>query len=118
MKHLIVLLSALFLIATVGTSAQAASDMNDWKRSLITAVTKNQSYPRAAIAREIEGKAKVSLVVAADGTITAHEVIQPTGNDILDNEIPKLVAKLNPLPALPKGQDSLKFVLPLEWSLQ
>ncbi|MFC4346400.1 energy transducer TonB [Kordiimonas lipolytica] len=113
-----------FLVATLVLSftfasapASAADDMKSWKIAVIKAVAKNQRYPRSAIAREIEGKAKVRLVVSADGTITSHEILEETGQSILDSEIPKLVEKLNPLPALPGGEQELSFVLPLNWTL-
>jgi len=111
------LVAATALIA-VSSQATAADTMQSWKVALLRAVSQNQSYPRAALMREIEGKAKVRLIVAADGTITAHEILEATGQDLLDREIPKLVAKLNPLPALPEGQTDMKIVLPLEWALQ
>jgi len=113
-----------FLVATLVLSftfasapASAADDMKSWKIAVIKAVAKNQRYPRSAIAREIEGRAKVRLVVSADGTITSHEILEETGQSILDSEIPKLVEKLNPLPALPSGEQELSFVLPLNWTL-
>ncbi|NVJ99896.1 MAG: energy transducer TonB [Alphaproteobacteria bacterium] len=106
-----------FAFATVTPAAKAADDMKSWQRAVIKSVAKNQRYPRSAIAREIEGKAKVRLVVTADGTITSHEVVEQTGEKVLDDEIPKLVEKLNPLPALPAGKDGLTFVLPLNWTL-
>lgn len=121
MKFSTVLKSTLVAATTViAVSSQAAATdtMKSWKTALLRAVTQNQTYPRAALMREIEGKAKVRLVIAADGTITAHEILETTGNDLLDREIPKLVAKLNPLPALPEGQADMKIVLPLEWALQ
>lgn len=114
------LMAAVALGLVFGVSApeaNAADDMKSWQISLVKAVAKNQRYPRSAIAREIEGRAKVRLVVSADGTITSHEIVQDTGESILDAEIPKLVEKLNPLPALPDGKDSLTFVLPLNWTL-
>jgi len=94
----------------------AVGDMTGWKKAVVKAVAKKQKYPRSAIAREIEGKAKVRLVVAADGSITSHEVVEPTGEAVLDKEIPKLVKRLNPFPALPSGQ-GISFTLPLSWSL-
>lgn len=108
---------ALFALMAVATPTTAASDMTAWKKAVVKAVVQNQKYPRSAQVREIEGKAKVRLVVSKDGTITAHEIVESTGEEILDREIPKLVAKLNPLPALPEGQSDLQFVLPLEWAL-
>jgi len=113
----------LFAAATMGIAFGAASapaqadDMKAWKIKVIKSVAKNQRYPRSAIAREIEGKAKVRLIVAGDGTITSHEIVEETGQKVLDREIPKLVEKLNPLPALPNGQSEMSFVLPLNWTL-
>ena len=43
--------------------------------------------------------------------------MEGTGQDVLDREIPKLVKRLSPLPALPEGRTQLSFVLPLDWSL-
>lgn len=111
------LLAAALSLSFFSFSAIAASDMDAWKSEVTKSVAKNQRYPRAALAREVEGKAKVRLTVAADGTISNHEIIEPTGESSLDNEIPRLVKRLSPLPSLPEGRSELSFVLPLDWSL-
>lgn len=108
--------AAAICLSTASVPAQA-NDMKKWQIEVVKSVAKNQRYPRSAIAREIEGKAKVRLVVAADGSITSHEIVEATGESVLDSEIPKLVEKLNPLPALPGGQTEMSFVLPLSWTL-
>lgn len=115
-KVFAVAIALTFAFGAVSTSA-SASDMNSWKKAVAKKVAKKQKYPRAALAREIEGKAKVRLVVAADGSISSHEVVQETGQAILDKEIGKLVQRLNPLPALPEDRTELSFVLPLSWTL-
>ena len=115
-KIFAVAIALTFAIGTATTSA-SASDMNSWKRAVAKKVAKKQKYPRAALAREIEGKAKVRLIVAADGSISSHEVVEETGEAILDKEIVKLVERLNPLPALPEDRTELSFVLPLSWTL-
>ena len=109
-------IAAVFAFGTLSVSA-SASDMNTWKRAVAKKVASNQKYPRAALAREIEGRAKIRLVVAADGSITTHEIVEETGETVLDREIPKLVKRLNPLPALPEDRTELSFVLPLSWTL-
>jgi len=106
----------MFAFGVVATPANAA-DMTSWKKAVAKKVAKKQKYPRSALAREIEGRAKVRLHVTADGTINAHEIVQETGESVLDREIPKLVTRLNPLPALPDGKTELSFVLPLNWRL-
>jgi len=108
---------ALMFAFTVVVAPAQASDMASWKKAVAKKVAKKQKYPRSALSREIEGRAKIRLHVAADGAITAHEVVEETGESILDREIPKLVDRLNPLPALPDGKTELSFVLPLNWRL-
>ncbi|TNE67928.1 MAG: energy transducer TonB [Alphaproteobacteria bacterium] len=110
-------IAATFAFGALATPASADA-MDDWKHEVMKSVAKNQKYPRAALAREIEGTAKVRLVIAADGTITAHEVLEETGESVLDREIPKLVERLNPLPALPEGTPEMSLVLPLTWALR
>ncbi|GHF14111.1 hypothetical protein GCM10017044_05250 [Kordiimonas sediminis] len=101
----------------MGSAVSAAGDMKSWQQAVVKMVQKNQKYPRSAVSREIEGKAKVRISVAADGAITTYEIAEATGETVLDREIPKLMERLNPLPALPEGQTELTFVLPLNWSL-
>lgn len=110
---------AIALTFAFGATSMSASaeDMTSWKKAVAKKVAKKQKYPRAALAREIEGKAKVRLIVAADGSISSHEIVQETGQAILDKEIVKLVGRLNPLPALPEDRTELSFVLPLSWTL-
>jgi periplasmic protein TonB len=119
MKTLNKLIAAFALtIAFSLVAAPAHADgMKDWKRAVAKKVAKKQKYPRSALAREIEGRAKVRLNVSADGTISSHEIVLETGESVLDREIPKLVKRLNPLPALPDGKTELSFVLPLNWRL-
>lgn len=112
-----VLVLAAFCAVASTTTAFAFEDLTAWKKAVAKKVAKNQKYPRSALAREIEGKAKIRLTVAADGAITAHEIIEDTGAAVLDREIPKLVKRLNPLPSLPAGQDEVSFILPLDWRL-
>lgn len=118
MRIFVPLLSAVAItIGLIATPVSANEDLSNWKTAVVKAVSKKQRYPRSALAREIEGKAKVRLMVRADGTIAHHEVVEATGESILDKEIPRLVKRLNPLPSLPAGREELSFVLPLDWSL-
>ncbi|WCL54428.1 energy transducer TonB [Gimibacter soli] len=116
-KNIATVAVAAALLGSTVSFAAAAKDMNDWRREVVSEISKKQTYPRSALSAEIEGKAKVRLTVAPDGAITASEIIEPTGQQVLDDEIPQLINRLNPLPSLPEGQAALTFVLPLTWSL-
>ncbi|MCJ9428076.1 energy transducer TonB [Kordiimonas marina] len=109
--------AALLSVSLAGTAYAGAADMKAWRISVVKEIAKKQRYPRAAQVREIEGTAKVKIVVAADGTIKSSEVLQPTGKDVLDQEIPKLLKRLT-LPALPAGESEMSLVLPLSWTLR
>lgn len=115
-KNMFAAFAALTVMGLISVPAQAM-DMNGWKKAVIKKVASSQRYPRAAMAREIEGKAKIRLTVDATGAITNHEIVQGTGEDVLDSELPKLVDRLNPLPSLPDGKTELSFVLPVSWTL-
>ena len=108
------------LISAMAVPAFAADDLKSWQREIVKLVAKKQVYPRAALSREIEGKAKVKLTVDRNGNIASHEIIEKTGYDVLDNEIENLVERLNPLPTPPSdiSDDNLSFVLPLAWVIQ
>lgn len=116
------LVLGLSVIAGIGTAAVAVSadPVKDWQRSIAVAVAKKQVYPRSALRRELEGTAKVKVTLGRDGTIAAFETLESTGHDELDREIPKLMERINPLPAPPGelADSDLVFVLPLAWVLQ
>ncbi len=111
------LLAAAMAASVLSSPSRAADTMDAWKTQVVKAVAKKQRYPRSALAREVEGKAKIRLTVLSDGTISGHEIVEPTGQNVLDKEIPRLVKRLSPLPSLPAGRDEVSFVLPLDWSL-
>ncbi|WP_262692908.1 energy transducer TonB [Kordiimonas aestuarii] len=113
--YLLAFVGLVFISATSNTAV--ADAMQDWQREVVQKVAAKQGYPRMAVARQLEGSAKVRLTVAADGTISTFEIVEATGEDVLDKAIPKLMDRLNPLPPLPSGQNELSFVLPLTWSL-
>ncbi|MAU40648.1 MAG: hypothetical protein CMF31_03405 [Kordiimonas sp.] len=97
-----------------------ANDIKSWQGKVVKLISKKQVYPRAALANEIEGKAKVRVSIDRTGAITNYEVVQPTGTDVLDNEVPKLISRINPLPQPPSSlsDEQMTFMLPLSWVIQ
>jgi TonB family protein len=114
------------LMAVIATSfiasssfAAAAGDIKGWQKKISKLVARKQVYPRAAMRKELEGRAKVKLSIARDGTITNFELIQSTGHKILDKEVPKLIKRINPLPTPPEDvtDKQLSLVLPVTWRI-
>lgn len=125
-KHLNRLLKAapIALIAlgltSIAVAPALAGDVASWQKSVVTLISKKQVYPRAALASAVEGKAKVKVSIDRSGNIKNFEVLQPTGSALLDDEVPKLMSRINPLPAPPAElpDANLSFVLPLSWALE
>ncbi|MCK0069371.1 energy transducer TonB [Kordiimonas laminariae] len=115
-------LSAATLIAASFAIAAPvqADERSDWTKAIAKKVAKSHVYPRSAIQREIEGRAKVRITIDRAGAITNYEVVEPTGKKVLDKVIPRMVKKMSPLPTPPGsvGDNDLTFILPITWRLQ
>jgi protein TonB len=101
-------------------NAWAGDSISDWKTDVVKLVARKQVYPRAALSREIEGTAKVQLTIDRTGHVTSYDVVQPTGHPELDEDIPKLVKRIDPLPQPPSelADKDLTLTLPLNWVIQ
>ena len=108
-----------FGVAGFSTVAQA-NDIKKWQTKIVKLVAKKQVYPRSAMRKELEGRAKVRVSIDRTGAIVGHEIVQATGLPVFDKEIPKLIKRINPLPAPPASltDGQLSFVLPLSWAIR
>lgn len=101
-------------------AAMAGDAINSWKTDVVNLIARKQVYPRAALSHEIEGSAKVEITIDRSGHVTSYDVVQPTGHPELDEDIPKLVKRIDPLPQPPSelADKDLTMVLPLNWVIQ
>lgn len=97
-----------------------AQDISGWQKQVNQKIAKKQSYPRAALRKELEGRAKVEINVDREGNIVAHSLQTSTGHDLLDREVDKMMKRATPLPAPPADatDGQLTMVVPLAWVLQ
>ena len=57
-------------MAVVGVSGSAnAADISGWQKSVTQKIAKKQTYPRAALRKELEGKVQVEINIDRDGNI-------------------------------------------------
>ncbi|MDG1995867.1 MAG: TonB family protein [Emcibacteraceae bacterium] len=97
-----------------------AQDISGWQKEVTKKIAKKQTYPRAALRKELEGRISVEINVDREGNIVAHSVKQSSGHDVLDREVPKLMKRVSPLPVPPAdvADSQLTMVVPLAWALQ
>ena len=124
-KLSLVKIMASVIVATALTftgfaSSANAQDISGWQKEVSKKIAKKQSYPRAALRKELQGKAKVEINVDRDGNIVAHSLQSSTGHEVLDREVPKLMKRASPLPAPPADatDSQLTMVVPLAWVLE
>lgn len=115
-----IILSVVAMSFVTATTAASAADVNGWRKAVGNEIAKKQSYPRAALRKELEGRAKVEINVDREGNIIAHSIQSSTGHDVLDKEVPKLMKRASPLPTPPSDvtDSELTMVVPLAWVLQ
>ena len=97
-----------------------AQDISSWQHDVNEAIAKKQSYPRAALRKELEGKATVEINIDREGNIVAQNIKTSSGEEILDREVPKLLKRVSPLPKPPAdaSDSQLTFVVPLAWTIK
>lgn len=119
-RVLVLSLVASFLSVTGLSTVASAADLGSWQKDVNNAIAKKQSYPRAALRKEIEGQVRVEINIDRDGNIVAHSLKSSSGHAVLDKEVPKLMKRVSPLPTPPASvnDNELTMVVPLAWSLQ
>jgi protein TonB len=86
---------------------------------LLAQLNRFKQYPRAARQAHIEGVVMLHFVMDADGKMINFEIAKSSGRPVLDNEALALIARAQPLPALPPDfpTRTLDAVVPIEFSL-
>ena len=118
-RWVMVFLFGVLLTAAVPTEASYAQSIRDWQVKVLKSIQSSQSYPRSALARKLEGAAKIRLSIDRSGMIKDFTVVNGTGHDVLDRQIPRLMKRIDPLPAPPDAlpDKNLTFNLPVIWKL-
>lgn len=81
-------------------SANEAAYLNQWTQKVET--VGNQHFPAAAVRDGIYGNLRMSVLLRADGSVEAMEILQSSGHHILDNAAVQIVKLSAPFPRFPK----------------
>ncbi len=86
---------------------------------LLAQLNRCKQYPRAARQARIQGVVLLHFVMDAQGKVLSAGIAKSSGRPVLDEEALALVARAQPLPALPADfpTSTLDAVVPIEFSL-
>ncbi len=90
-----------------------------YEQLLASWINRFKRYPEAAMRRRIEGDVLLQVKIARNGEVVAHKIFRTSGNSLLDTEAENLIARANPLPAMPKeiSDRQFEFLAPVSFSL-
>jgi periplasmic protein TonB len=111
-RNVVLGVAAALTMASTGFAAATP----EWTAQVRKLLASKQDYPNAAQMRGDEGTAKLKLDVAADGSVAAASLVQPSGSSLLDKEALAVVKRVGTFPAPPGGSASV--VIPLTWKMQ
>jgi len=72
-------------------------------------------YPEAAQQRRIEGKVRIGMSIAPDGSLASVRVLEKSGSAILDRAALALVSGVFPIPLQPGN--SMEIAVTIEYKL-
>lgn len=75
--------------------------LGDYKREAMKLFRKNQFYPPKAFKDKLTGEGVVRAIVDKSGNMVSVEVVESTGERLLDRAMVDMVTKSMPLPTLP-----------------
>jgi len=108
---------AALMVTSTTVPVFAADTLESWADDVRQEFASKQRYPRRARQANIEGTVKVRVRVAASGSVSGFEIVERSGNEYLDAEALDLIARVDPLPAVPSVRGEQSFVIPLNFRL-
>lgn len=94
--------------------------LTNYFSQLKTRLERYRRYPRLAQQRRQEGTVLLRFVVNRKGEIVSSRIVKPSGHQLLDQEVQRMLQQASPLPPLPPEilQPRLELVVPISFRLQ
>jgi periplasmic protein TonB len=103
-----------------GAGGKAKSDLQDYHRSIFSAVNAAKRYPPAARHLGLEGRVVLAVRIDRGGRIVGRpRIVESTKHEILDEDAIRVVEAVAPFPPLPRTFDKpeAEFMLSLKYHL-
>lgn len=111
-------------VAPVARATPAAlpgtkDDVRKYIAALMRQLNRHKTYPAALKKAKIEGRVVLQFTLDRSGRLVASSVKQGSGSAELDRAALEMLARANPLPAIPDfmERDELALAIPVEYSL-
>lgn len=95
---------------------------NDYKSVISQMIAKNKIYPQKAQLNSIEGDVKVKFKIDKEGNLIDIEIIESSGNNLLDDAAVSAIKKTAPFPKPPKeligSHAGLSLTIPFDFNLK
>jgi TonB family protein len=91
------------------------SSIQEVLKLLSDAISAKKTYPEAARLRHIEGKVRVDMNIATDGSLKSVRIVEKSGSTILDRAAVTLVSQLFPLAV--QLEKSMEVAVTIEYKL-
>lgn len=106
-------------VPNAAAQARERDEFNAYLQDLIRHLKRHKKYPVSLKQAKIEGKVTLRFTVDAFGRVIASAVSASSGSAELDQAALSMLARANPLPAIPGSlqKDQQTLVVPIEYSL-
>ncbi len=103
-------------------AVQAPLETDDLRRyvaAVMRQLNRYKTYPRELKKAKVEGTVVLEFTIDADGRLLVSAVQRSSGHADLDRAAMDMLARANPLPAIPDAldRDELALAIPVEYSL-
>ncbi len=105
--------------ASLDSLPGSPDDVRKYIAAVMRQLHRHKKYPRELKKAKIEGTVVVQFTIDHDGHLIASDVKQSSGHAELDRAAMEMLARADPLPAIPDfmSRDELALAIPVEYSL-
>lgn len=103
-----------------GGGAASSAVMVDYKASVVQMLNRYREYPDRAKRRRIEGRNRIRVTIARDGSIRLFEMISSSGSKLLDRETQRMIERVKRFPPFPDTmtEQSITLVIPVIYNIR
>ncbi len=108
-------------VGSGGEGVDRRSALRAWLREIQREVNKiaTRNYPSAAVRMGLEGKLRLGITIAPDGSVRGVRVLSSSGHSVLDDSATHSVMALHiPAPPAELGWSEREIALPIRYALQ